>query len=99
MNILKAEPLESRRAVLDRFLFRLLWCSVGAAGAFAILANVRDQIWFLIVSIIAVSSLGAIVDSYRLKNPQVSVLRLYILLAVVISLALWAYVFVVGGMR
>lgn len=68
MNILKAEPLESRRALLDRFLFRLLWCSVGAVVAFAIVTDVRSQIWFLIGAIIAVSSLGAIVDSWRLKQ-------------------------------
>ena len=93
MNIFRAEPLESRHAVLNRFLFRLLWCSVGAAVAFAILRNVRNQMWFLICAVIAISSLGTIVDSYRLKHPQLSVQRPRVLIGVVIGLVFIAYLF------
>ena len=91
MNILKAALLESPHAVLDRFLFRLLWCSVGAAVALAVLRDVRSQMWFLICAIIGVSSLGAIADSYRLKHPHVSEWRLRLLMAAVIFLTLVAY--------
>lgn len=97
MSFLKAAPLGSRHAVLDRFVFRLLWCSVGLVVALAILPNVRSQIWFLIGAIIAVSSLGAIVDSYRLQHPQVSMLRLWALMAAVIGLTFWAYFFITAS--
>ncbi len=91
MNILKAAPLESRRAVLDRFLLRLLWCSVGAAAALAVLKDVRSQWWFLICALIGICSLGAIADFYRLKHPHVRELRLSLLMAAVIFLTLTAY--------
>jgi hypothetical protein len=94
LNVLKAMPLEARGAVLGRFLFRLLWCSVTAAVAFAIFPRESFQVWFMIGAIIAVSSLGAIVDSYRLEHPEVSVKLLWVLMAVVIGLACWGYFFI-----
>ena len=62
--------------------------------AFTILTKDRDQIWFLIGAVIAISLLGAVVDFYRLKHPQVSVKLLWVLMAVVIGLALWGYFFI-----
>ena len=96
MNFWKAAPLETRGAVVDRFLFRFLWCSVGAAVTLAVLRDIRSQIWFLTCAVIGVSSLGAIVDLYRLRHPQVSVRRLRVVLAAVIVLAL-AAVFLLSG--
>ncbi len=99
MKILKAAPLESRHSVLDRFLFRLLWCSAGAVVAFAVLRDVRSQMWFLICAVIGVSSLGAIADSYRLKHPHVNEWRLLLLMAVAILLTLIAYFQIRFGMK
>ena len=66
MNIWKASPLKDKDSLLQRFLLRLIWCSVGAV--IAILLD-RDDTALLIVLpvlVIFISTLGLIIDSLRL---------------------------------
>jgi threonine/homoserine/homoserine lactone efflux protein len=91
MDVLKAAPLESPNAVLHRFLFRILWCSVGVAVGLALFANLREQIWFLACAVLAVSSIGALMDSYRLRHPRANVQLLRVMGGVLIGFGLVAY--------
>lgn len=66
MDVWKAVPLKDKKSIVERFFFRLLWCSVGAVFGFLFIGQSRVLLITLPLFVIIISVLGAIVDNFRL---------------------------------
>jgi len=95
MNIWKASPLQSGQDVIARFLFRLLWCSIGLVIGLVLWGDEFSSIWIFIPLTILVPCFGAGLDLYRLKNTKHSVGRVWFI-SFVFSLIM-VVLFVIAG--